>query len=127
MGESSLRTPKRLPKSERLHQVLRWLISEFEVKARLRVEKLPKGNEGCLGVVEFGGKLPPLIRISKNMSRSESLSVLFHEYAHCLSHKKHGPHWHREYQGHDKDFAILYNKIETSFLYEDGAKKSLEY
>ena len=111
---------------DRLHQIHRWLIYVYEKVSRLRVEKLPEESKGCLGYVEIGqGK--PLIRVSKFISRSESISVLIHEYCHVISHYEHGPHWRRECDGHDKNFYSVLCEVENRFFYEDGSFDSEDF
>lgn len=110
----------------RLHQIHRWLIHVYGKESRLRVEKLPEESKDCLGYVEIGqGK--PLIRVSKSISRSESVSVLIHEYCHVISHYEHGPHWRRECDGHDKKFYSVLCEVENRFFYEDGSIDSEDF
>ena len=111
---------------DRLHQIHRWLIHVYERESRLRVEKLPEESKDCLGYVEIGqGK--PLIRVSKSISRSESVSVLIHEYCHVISHYEHGPHWRRECDGHDRKFYSVLCEVENRFFYEDGSVDSEDF
>ncbi len=123
---SKQRTPKVLSKRDRLHQIHRWLIYEFKRKSRLRVEKLPKAEKDCLGYVEIGSGVP-LIRVSKFLSRSESISVLLHEYSHVLSHYEHGPHWNRSYGGHDKQFYSILCNVENRYFYDSGNVESQDF
>ena len=128
MSVSRPDTHKSLKTKERLHQVNRFLIEQYDVKVRLRVAKMPKPFKDCLGFISYdNSRLPPLIWISTGLSTSEAVSTLLHEFAHAVSHKIHGPSWKRAYDGHDKDFAIVLNKIENSFIYENGSAKSKEY
>jgi len=90
------------------------------------VEKLPKSEKDCLGYVEVGSGIP-LIRVSKFLSRSESISVLLHEYCHVISHYEHGPHWNRSYGGHDKKFYYMLCAVENRFFYEDGNFESQDF
>jgi len=115
-----------LKKRDRLHQIHRWLIHIYRRKSRLRVERIPNDSKDCLGYVEIGqGK--PLIRVSKFISRSESVSVLIHEYCHVISHYEHGPHWRRECDGHDKNFYSVLCDVENRFFYEGGSFESGDF
>jgi hypothetical protein len=124
--ESRRNIPRTLPKRDRLHQIHKWLVHEYGRKSRLRVEKLPKSEKDCLGYVEVGSGIP-LIRVSKFLSRSESISVLLHEYCHVISHYEHGPHWNRSYGGHDKKFYYMLCAVENRFFYEDGNFESQDF
>ena len=117
---------KNTHKRDRLHQIHRWLIYVFGRKSRLRVEKLPKDSSHCLGYVEIGSGIP-LIRISKFLSKSESIVVLLHEYCHVLSHYEHGPHWKRRSEGHDKKFYSLLCSIENRYFYDGGDGESTDF
>jgi Zn-dependent peptidase ImmA (M78 family) len=87
---ASKRNTRKIPTKQRLHQIHRYLCQRYKIKVRLRVEKLPK-KWNCLGIISYENPdLPPLIRIDKNLSRSESISTLLHEFAHAISHKRHG-------------------------------------
>ena len=128
MKESSPYTRRKDKIRNRLHQISRYLQDEYKVKVRLRVEKMPKCSKDCLGEICFDtGKLPPLIRVCNGISKSEAISTLLHEFAHAVSHVRHGPCWDRDYHGHDKNFAIVLNEIENKYFYEEGAEASLEY
>ena len=124
---ASKQNTRKIPTKQRLHQIHRYLCQRYKIKVRLRVEKLPK-KWNCLGIISYENPdLPPLIRIDKNLSRSESISTLLHEFAHAISHKRHGCAWNRDYDGHDEEFAIVQNELENLFFYEDGDMESLEY
>jgi len=121
-------TLKSLKTKKRLHQVKRFLVSEYEVKVRLRVAKMPKEYKDCLGYISYDNpKLPPLIWIAPGLSTSEAVSTLLHEFAHAVSHNIHGPSWKRRYEGHDKSFAIVLNNIENRYLYDNGLEESKEW
>ena len=113
-------------KRDRLHQIHRWLVYAFGRKSRLRVERLPKDSSGCLGYVEIGSGIP-LIRVSKYLSKSESIVVLLHEYSHVLSHYTHGPHWERNNEGHDKKFYSILCEVENKYFYEGGNADSADF
>ena len=117
---------KQVSKRDRLQQIHKWLINEYGRKTRLRVEKLPKSEKDCLGYVELGSGIP-LIRVSKFLSRSESISVLLHEYCHVISHYKHGPHWKRTNGGHDDNFYLLLCAVENRYFYEGGTTESQDF
>ena len=126
LSESRPDTPK-LPTRDRLHQISRYFCYKYRLKVRLRVESLPK-SWNCLGCISYeNSKLAPLIRIDKNLSRSESISTLIHEFAHAISHVRHGSAWNREYDGHDEEFALVQNELENLYFYGDGDTESLEF
>jgi len=116
-----------MPVRDRLHQICRYLCHKYRIKVRLRVEAIPKSWK-CLGCISYDNSdLPPLIRIDKGLSKSESISTLIHEFAHAVSHRRHGCAWRREYDGHDAEFALMQNEIENLYFYEDGDVESLEF
>lgn len=129
---ASRRNTRNLSTRDRLHQVKRYLIATYGIRVRLRVESLPKcygGKNDCLGVIEYENpSLPPLIRVSKYLSKSESLSTLLHEYAHAISHIEHGPAWERKMEGHEKNkFGPIVQELENLMHYKDGFRESMEY
>jgi hypothetical protein len=126
LSESNQSIP-RISTRDRLHQICRYLSHKYRIKVRLRVESIPKDWK-CLGCISYdNSSLPPLIRIDKGLSRSESISTLIHEFAHAVSHRRHGCAWKREYEGHDAEFALVQNEIENLYFYEDGDVESLEF
>lgn len=126
-GSASKGSSQNIPsKRDRLHQIHRWLIYTYGRKSKLRVEKLPKTEKECLGYVEIGSGTP-LIRVSKFISKSESIAVLIHEYCHVLSHYKHGPHWKRQYDGHDKKFYSILCEVENRYFYDGGNVESRDF
>jgi predicted metallopeptidase len=126
-GSASKGSNQNIPnKRDRLHQIHRWLIYTYGRKSKLRVEKLPKTEKECLGYVEIGSGTP-LIRVSKFLSKSESIAVLIHEYCHVLSHYKHGPHWKRQYDGHDKKFYSILCEVENRYFYDGGNVESRDF
>jgi predicted metallopeptidase len=126
-GSASKGSSRNIPsKRDRLHQIHRWLIYNYGRKSKLRVEKLPKTEKECLGYVEIGSGTP-LIRVSKFISKSESIAVLIHEYCHVLSHYKHGPHWKRQYDGHDKKFYSILCEVENRYFYDGGNVESGDF
>ena len=86
-------------------------------------------KDGCLGTIEYeNSSLPPLIRVKKGLSRSEGISTLLHEFAHAISHVRHGPIWERHMEGHEKyKFGPVVQELENLMQYEDGTLDSMEY
>ena len=128
MSGSRHATRKSLNTRDRLHQVKRFLMEEYGIPVRLRVDTMPKAFKDCVGYISYDNpELPPLIWIQKNLSKSEAVSTLLHEFAHAVSHGEHGPSWKRPYNGHDENFAIVLNNIENRYLYDNGLEESKEW
>ena len=110
----------------RLKQIHRWLTLDFpaEIPVRLRVEKMPKGFEDCLGAYwppeRPGGS--GLIRICKASAQTERISTLLHEWCHAVL-DPHAEAANRAHGGHTKSFYVLYGKIETSLWKAVEAQK----
>jgi hypothetical protein len=105
---------------DRLHQIKReFLELEFPgpYPCRLRVERLNNSEtDEQLDAVYYYGSATKLalIRVPKDLSRSESIMGLLHEWAHHITELHPGLERHRA-ELHDVHFDVVYGAIKRGF------------